>query len=194
MRGMPFACVLRAGNHPLPISATAKSGWTVADPSYRSWRSQPYRNPFAQRHHFQLRRRARAVRSASTLQLKHLRHLRWQVSCAPRVRRRRWCRCSGNECPRHQRQSLAQRVCVASASQCIAGLLWCRCSEAPTAAPQQVQQAAQDARKEAQVPGRVVGPPSQRSAITVQTVPDSCKQKPTNWSSSTAISAWPLRL
>ena len=31
MRGMPFACMLRAGNHPLPISATAKSGWMIAD-------------------------------------------------------------------------------------------------------------------------------------------------------------------
>ena len=63
-------------------------------------------NPFAQRHHTQLRRRVRAVWSATTLQLKHLRHLRWQVSCATHVRRRRWCRCSRNECPRHRRQAL----------------------------------------------------------------------------------------
>ena len=32
--------------------------------------------------------RVQAVRSAVTLQLQHLRHLRWQVACATRVRRR----------------------------------------------------------------------------------------------------------
>src|SRR5436309_5819142 len=84
MRGMPFACIARSAMHPLPISATAKSGWTIADYGL------PTLEMATLSHNATMRsvRRVWAVRSAVILQLQHLRYLRWQVACATRVRRR----------------------------------------------------------------------------------------------------------
>src|SRR2546421_799261 len=84
MRGMPFACIAQSAIHPLPISATAKSGWTIANHGLPILEMATLSHDATMR----LMGRVRAVRSAVTLQLQHLRHLRWQVSCATRVRRR----------------------------------------------------------------------------------------------------------
>jgi hypothetical protein len=121
MRGMPFACMLRAGKHPLPISATAKSGWMIAECGL------PILEMATLSHNATMRsmRRVRAVRSVIT-------HSNYSISAI-----------SAGKC-------LAQHVCVAGdgvgalgtnvrgtgAKPCaarvhckyIAGLLWCRCS------------------------------------------------------------------
>jgi len=119
MRGMPFACIAR-GRQSIHYRFRQLPNRVGRLPimGCRSWRRQPFRTtpPYS------AEGRVRAARSAVTLQLQHLRHLRWQMACATRVRRRPmesvlWERMSEAPAP-----SLAQRVCVAGTSQVYCGV------------------------------------------------------------------------
>ena len=121
MRGMPFACMLRAGNHPLPISATAKSGWMIAD----------YGLPILEM--------ATLSHNATILswgeecgQCGVQPHSNWSISAisAGKCLAQHMCAAGdGVGAPGTNVRGTGAKPCAARVHcKCIAGLLWCRCS------------------------------------------------------------------